>query len=75
MNSAHRIRVMGRELQVRSAAPAESVRKVEAFVNEKLAEVADDGDERVGAARRQREFARQRADLLLRVHGDHCDDH
>ncbi len=40
MSSAHRIRVMGRELQVRSAAPAESVRKVEAFVNEKLAEVA-----------------------------------
>ncbi len=31
---------MGRELQVRSAAPAESVRKVEAFVNEKLTEVA-----------------------------------
>jgi cell division protein ZapA len=31
---------MGRELQVRSAAADESVRKVEAFVNEKLAEVA-----------------------------------
>ncbi len=40
MNSAHRIRVMGRELQVRSAASAESVRKIEAFVNEKLSEVA-----------------------------------
>lgn len=40
MNSVHRIRVMGRELQVRSAAPVESVRRVEAFVNEKLAEVA-----------------------------------
>ena len=31
---------MGRELQVRSTASAESVREVEAFVNEKLAEVA-----------------------------------
>ncbi len=30
---------MGRELQVKSAASAESVRKIEAFVNEKLAEV------------------------------------
>ncbi len=40
VNSVHRIRVMGRELQVRSAASAESVQKVESFVNEKLAEVA-----------------------------------
>lgn len=40
MNSAHRIRVMGRELQVKSAASAESVRKIEAFVNERLTEVA-----------------------------------
>jgi len=31
---------LGRELQVRSLASAESVREVEAFVNEKLAEVA-----------------------------------
>ena len=31
---------MGRELQVKSLASAESVREVEAFVNEKLAEVA-----------------------------------
>ncbi len=40
MNSAHRIRVMERELQVRSEASVESVRRIEAFVNEKLAEVA-----------------------------------
>jgi cell division protein ZapA len=32
--------VLGRELQVRSQASTESVREVEAFVNEKLAEVA-----------------------------------
>jgi len=32
--------VLGRELQVRSSASAESVREVEALVNEKLAEVA-----------------------------------
>ena len=41
MNSSHRVRVLGRELQVRSQALAESVRQVETFVNEKLAEVAD----------------------------------
>lgn len=40
MNSSHRVRVLGRELQVRSQASAESVREVETFVNEKLAEVA-----------------------------------
>ncbi|KAF0217547.1 MAG: hypothetical protein FD174_3226 [Geobacteraceae bacterium] len=40
MNSSHRIRVFGRELQVKSLAPPESVREVEAFVNGKLAEVA-----------------------------------
>jgi cell division protein ZapA len=32
--------VLGRELQVRSQASADSVREVEAFVNKKLAEVA-----------------------------------
>ena len=40
MNSSHRVRLLGRELQVRSSASAESVREVEALVNEKLAEVA-----------------------------------
>jgi cell division protein ZapA len=36
----HRIKVLGRELQVRSEAPAEQVRGIEAFVNGRLAEVA-----------------------------------
>ena len=40
MNTSHRVRVLGRELQVRSEASTEAVREVEAFVNEKLAEVA-----------------------------------
>jgi cell division protein ZapA len=40
LNTSHRVRVLGRELQVRSTASADSVREVEAFVNEKLAEVA-----------------------------------
>jgi cell division protein ZapA len=40
LNSSHRVRVLGRELQVRSTAPAESVREIERFVNEKLKEVA-----------------------------------
>jgi len=40
LNSSHRVRVLGKELQVRSMAAAESVREGEAFVNERLAEVA-----------------------------------
>ena len=40
MNSSHQVRVLGRELKVRSISSAESVREVEAFVNERLAEVA-----------------------------------
>jgi cell division protein ZapA len=36
----HRIRVLGRELQVRSSAPPETVREIEAFVNGKLSEVS-----------------------------------
>ena len=40
MNSSHRVRVLGRELQVRSTASPESVREIEQFVNEKLKEVA-----------------------------------
>ena len=40
MYSSHRVRVLGREFQVRSTATAESVREVETFVNEKLKEVA-----------------------------------
>ena len=40
MNSSHRVRVLGRELHVRSTAPVESVREIESFVNEKLKEVA-----------------------------------
>ena len=40
MKAAHRIRLLGRDIQVRSAASAEAVQEVEAFVNNKLAEVA-----------------------------------
>lgn len=40
MSSVHRIRVLGRELQVRSTALPETVREIEAFVNGKLSEVA-----------------------------------
>jgi cell division protein ZapA len=40
LSASHRICVMGRELQVRSAASSETVREVEAIVNAKLAEVA-----------------------------------
>ncbi len=40
MNASHRVRVLGRELHVRSMSSADSVREVEQFVNGKLAEVA-----------------------------------
>lgn len=40
MNSSHRVRVLGKELHVRSTSPVESVREIERFVNEKLEEVA-----------------------------------
>ena len=40
MSSLHRIRVLGRELQVRSSALPEQVREIEELVNRKLAEVA-----------------------------------
>jgi len=40
LSSSHRVRVLGREFQVRSTASADTVREVETFVNEKLKEVA-----------------------------------
>ncbi len=40
MSSLHRIRVLGRELQVRSAAHPETVQEIENFVNGKIAEAA-----------------------------------
>ena len=36
----YRIRVLGRDLQVRSTAPPETVHDIEAFVNRKIADVA-----------------------------------
>lgn len=40
MKTSHRIRVLGREIQVRSNASVEAVQEVEAYVNQRLAEVA-----------------------------------
>ena len=40
MKSSHRIRVLGREIQVKSAASAESIREIEDYLNERAAEVA-----------------------------------
>lgn len=39
MNSLHRIKVLGRELQVRSTASPEQVRQIESFVNATIAEI------------------------------------
>ena len=39
MNSSHRVRVLGRELQVRSTASPEQVRQIESFVNATIAEI------------------------------------
>ena len=39
MKTAHTVRVLGREISVRSSAPAERVHAVEAFVNGRLQEI------------------------------------
>ncbi|HEY3309127.1 MAG TPA: cell division protein ZapA [Desulfuromonadaceae bacterium] len=39
MKSAHSVRILGREISVRSSASAEKVQTVEAFVNNKLQEI------------------------------------
>jgi cell division protein ZapA len=40
VKSSHRIRVLGREIQVRSSASARDVQEVESYVNKRLSEVA-----------------------------------
>lgn len=39
MKAAHVVRVLGREISVRSSAPAERVQAVEAFANDRLQEI------------------------------------
>ena len=39
MSSLHRVKVFGREVQVRSSASAEEVREVESLVNDTIAQV------------------------------------
>jgi cell division protein ZapA len=39
MKTAHVVRVLGREISVRSSAPVERVQAVETFVNERLQEI------------------------------------
>jgi cell division protein ZapA len=39
VNSLHRVKVFGREVQVRSSASAEDVRKIESYVNDTIAQV------------------------------------
>lgn len=39
MNSLHRVKVLGREVQVRTTASPEQVRDIEAFVNSAVSEV------------------------------------
>ena len=40
MKTAHRIRILGREIQVKSSSSVESVREIEAYLQERAAEVA-----------------------------------
>ena len=40
MKSSHRIRILGREIQVKSSASVRDVREVEAYVNKRISEVA-----------------------------------
>jgi cell division protein ZapA len=39
MKTSHAVTILGRELSVRSSAPAEKVQAVEAFVNDKIQEI------------------------------------
>lgn len=39
MNSLHRVKVFGREVQVRSSASVDDVREIESLVNETIAQV------------------------------------
>jgi len=41
LNSLHRVKVLGREVQVRSTAAPEQVREVEALVNDSIDELRD----------------------------------
>lgn len=52
MVASHRIRILGRELQVKSTASAETVLDIESFVNRKIADAAASvkgGDQQVVA--------------------------
>lgn len=40
MKKSHRLSILGREIQVKSSASAESVREIETYLNERAAEVA-----------------------------------
>ena len=40
MKTSHRIRILGREIQVKSSSSIESVREVEEYLHERAAEVA-----------------------------------
>lgn len=40
MKKSHRISILGREIQVKSSASADSVREIEAYLNERATEVA-----------------------------------
>ncbi len=52
MKGSHCIRILGRELQVRSSATPESVQEIEAFVNEAVERVESrvKGGDRLGVA-------------------------
>ena len=39
MKTAHSVRVLGRDISVRSSAPAEKVQAVESFVNDRLQQI------------------------------------
>jgi len=40
VKTSHRIRILGREIQVKSSSSVESVREIEAYLQERAAEVA-----------------------------------
>jgi cell division protein ZapA len=73
----HRIRVLGRELQVKSTTTLESVLEAETYVNERVAEVAASvtgGDSQVVAILALMTLAEEHLSSVRKQESDRCID-
>ncbi len=78
MSTLHRIKVLGRGIQVRSTADKETVSEVESFVNGKLAEVAGSvrsGDSQVVAILALMNIAEEYLALVKKAEAGRMSDH